>query len=253
MTEPHESFEHLQHMAHAGHEDHGAPSHKIGGFRIELIVAMLLGLAALTGALAAYAGHVAEGHSVTKYNEAVQHLVQTSYKATQSLNNSNFFYVQGNQRLQQNQALFIEYVKAVRGTDKSLANYLYKTLLPADLLKQINWWTTGDNTNKYPSPFVSADPYYNIAEYAQGAKLDKETTKTFNEGQAEVKAIFKEGQTDEHNSNGYTLVEVLIASTLFFYGLSSITHQLSIKLSFLGFGFVLFVLSVGQLIRVKYL
>src|SRR5689334_12275417 len=122
MTEPHESFEHLQHMSHSAHGHGDAPVHKIGGFRLDLLIALLLGLAALTGALAAYAGHVAEGHSVTKYNEAVQSLVKTSYEATQSLNNSNFFYVQGNQRLQQNQALFLEYIKAVRGTDKSLAS-----------------------------------------------------------------------------------------------------------------------------------
>jgi hypothetical protein len=240
------------HNVHLGHE-HSGPDHKVGGFRVELIIALLLGLAAITGALAAYSGHVTEGHAVAKYNEAVQGLVSSTYNATQSLNNSNFFYVQGNQVLQHNQALFLEYVKAARGKDTSLAVYIQKTLMSDALKKQLNWWTTGSNTTKYPSPFVAEDPYFTIPEYTQGAKLDKETTNIFKKGQKEVAAIFKEGRHDEHKSNGYTLVEVLIASALFFYGLAGVTHRLSIKLGFLGFGILLFVASVSQLIRTKYL
>ena len=43
---------------------HSDGDESVGGFRLELVIAVLLGLAALVGALSAYFGHVAEGHSI---------------------------------------------------------------------------------------------------------------------------------------------------------------------------------------------
>ena len=74
-----------------------------------------------------------------------------------------------------------------------------------------------------------------------GPGLTTETTK-----------LFKEGLDQEHRSNRYTLVEVLIASALFLYGIASVTRRVSIKLGFLGVGFVLFALSCVQIARVRW-
>src|SRR5205085_6491820 len=102
-------------------------------------------------------------------------------------------------------------------------------------------WASGKNSDKYDTPFVSPDPYYSSADYAKAAELDKETGK-----------LFEEGKKDEDQSNRYTLIEVLIVSALFLYGIASVTHRYSIKLGFLALGLVLFVLSTVQLVRVRW-
>lgn len=217
-------------MPHAGgHGGEGSGEH-IAGFRLELVIAVLLGLAAITGAFATYLGHVSEGHSIKKFNQAVQ-----------SVNDANLFYTQGNQRLIQDQAIFLEYVKAAITNQDTFAAYVQKTLMSDSLKKAVTWWETGTNTKKYDSPFVSADPVYSIAEYTKASQLDKQTT-----------ARFAEGKKDEDTSNRYTLIEVLIASALFLYGIASVTRRYSIKLGFLGLGVTLFALSVAQLVHVRY-
>jgi hypothetical protein len=220
-------------MPHVEHHP-DRPDEHIWRFRLELVIAILLGLAAIVGALAAYFGHVAEGHAVKSYNEAVR-----------SSTDSNLFYNQGNQRLIQYQSLFQEYAKdAYQGTksgDYTFPAYIQTTLMDERLSKMVTWWTTGNNTKKYNSPFVDADPYFQIEEYAKAEELDNETTK-----------LFRKGESDEKRSNRYTIVEVLIASALFLYGIASVTRRYSIKLGFLGVGFALFVLSVVQLARVRW-
>lgn len=212
----------------------GEPEHRIWRFRLELVIAVLLGIAAIVGAVAAYWGHVAEGHSVTRYNEGIR-----------TASDSSLFYNQGNQRLFHYESIFQEYAKdAYAGTktgDYTFAIYIQSQLMDERLSKMVTWWTTGNNTKKYHSPFVDADPYYVIPEFAKGAELDKETA-----------ALFEEGKDEDKKSNRYTLVEVLIASALFLYGIAGVTRGYSIKLGFLGLGFVLFVLSVVQLARVRW-
>jgi len=212
-----------------GHGGEASGEH-IAGFRLELVIALLLGLAAIVGALATYLGHVSEGHSIKRFNQAVQ-----------SVNDANLFYTQGNQKLIQDQAIFLEYVKAASTNQTNFAVYVQKTLMSDTLKKMVGWWETGKNTDKSPSPFVGADPYYSVPEYARGAELDKQTT-----------TRFAGGKKDEDTSNSYTLIEVLIASALFLYGIASVTRRYSIKLGFLGLGVVLFALSVGQLVHVRY-
>jgi len=224
-------------MAHAGHavpHAAGDDRHYVWRFRLELVIAVLLGLAAIVGALAAYFGHVAEGHAVKRYNEAVR-----------TSNDSSLFYNQGNQRLVQYESIFQEYAKdAYQGSktgDFTFAVYIQSQLMDDRLSKMVTWWTTGGRTKKYHSPFVEQDPYYVIPEFAKGRQLDKQTAQ-----------LFEDGKHDENRSNRYTLVEVLIASALFLYGIASVTRGYAIKLGFLGLGLVLFVLSVVQLARVRW-
>jgi hypothetical protein len=222
-------------MPHAGHSVAPArDEHHVWKFRLEVVIAVLLGLAAIVGAFAAYFGHVAEGHAVKQYNEAVR-----------SASDSSLFYNQGNQRLVQYQAIFQDYAKeAYQGTktgDYTFAAYIQTTLMDARLSKMVTWWTSNGNTKKYHSPFVEQDPYYVIPEFAKGAELDKQTQE-----------LFRQGKDDEHRSNRYTLVEVLIASALFLYGIASVTRGYSIKIGFLALGLVLFLVSVTQLARVRW-
>ena len=224
-------------MAHGSHSVAHAPPHAethVWRFRLEVVIAVLLGLAAIVGAFAAYFGHVAEGHAVKRYNEAVR-----------TASDSSLFYNQGNQRLVQYEAIFQDYAKeAYQGTktgDYKFPAYIQTTLMDERLSKMVTWWTSNGNTKKYHSPFVEQDPYYVIPEFAKGAELDKQTQE-----------LFEKGKEDENRSNRYTLVEVLIASALFLYGIAAVTRGYPIKIGFLALGLVLFLLSVAQLARVRW-
>ena len=93
-------------MPHVGHHEPSGREERVGGFRLELIIAILLGTAALVGALAAYASHTSQASSLANYNEAIR-----------SSSDSSLFYNQGNQRLVQYQTVFLEYAKdAFQGT-----------------------------------------------------------------------------------------------------------------------------------------
>ena len=214
-------------MPHVEHAE--GPEERLWRFRLELVIAILLGLAAIVGALAAYFGHVTEGHSISAFNSGIR-----------SSSDSNLFYNQGNQRLIQYQSIFQEYAKdAYQGTktnDYTFPAYIQTTLMDDRLSKMVTWWTSNGNTKKYHSPFVEQDPYFVIPEYTQAQKLDNQTAEQF-----------KDGRHDENKSNKYTLVEVVIASALFLYGIAGVTRRFSIKLGFLAVGFVLFVLSLVQL------
>src|SRR3954452_2947053 len=230
-------------MPHAEHHD--GPDHTVGKFRLEVIIAILLGIAAIVGALAAYFGHMAEGHSISRFNEGIR-----------SASDSSLFYNQGNQRLVQYPSIFQEYAKeAYQGTktgDYTFPAYIQTTLMDERLSKMVTWWTSNGNTKKYNSPFVDKDPYFAIPEFAKGAELDTESSKLFKEAQTVQNEKFAEAKKDEHKSNNYTLVEVLIASSLFLYGTAGVTRGYPIKLGFVTAGLVLFLLSLAQLSRARW-
>src|SRR4051794_4483947 len=241
-------------MPHAEHHD--GPDHRIGKFRLEMVIAILLGLAAIVGATAAYFGHTAEGHSISKFNEGISEANISFNQGIRSASDSSLFYNQGNQRLVQYESIFQEYAKdAYQGTktgDYTFPAYIQTTLMDERLSKMVDWWTTGTNTKKYNSPFVEQDPYFQIPEFTKGAELDKEASKLFKEAQTVQNEKFAEAKKDEHKSNNYTLVEVLIASSLFLYGIAGVTRGYPIKLGFVTAGLVLFLLSLAQLSRARW-
>jgi hypothetical protein len=227
---------------HMPHQQHPSTGEQLGPFRLELLIAILLGLAAIIGAVGAYWGHVSEGHSVTKYNSAVGLYTE----ALRSSTDSNLFYAQGNTRLVQYQQLFLEFVKALEVKDRATARYIHDNLMDDRLKKMVDWWVNGKNTGK--TPFNADDPYYVIVEYPKAAELDKQTSEQFTKG----REAFNDGLTDERRSNRYTIVEVLIASALFLYGIAGVTRRYSIKVGFLVVGFVAFVLACIQVARVRW-
>src|SRR5262249_38397698 len=133
------------HMPHVEHHQEG-PEERIWRFRLEIVIAVLLGLAALVGAAGAYFGHVAEGHSISKFNEGISAANENFNSGIRAASDSSLFYNQGNQRLVQYQSIFQEYAKdAYQGTktgDYTFPAYIQTTLMDQRLSKMVTWWTT---------------------------------------------------------------------------------------------------------------
>src|SRR3989338_7599760 len=154
----------------------------------EIVVASLLGIAALATAFAAYKASLDDGNSLQQYNQGVA----LTDKASQAYN-------EGTQELVGDQQLFLEYVKAVQTDDEELAAYVQTTLMSDNLRAGVEWWA--DQPDNGPdTPFVDENPKYTIEAYGVADELD-----------AEAQDAFRDGQQLGKRGDRYTLVTVILA------------------------------------------
>ncbi len=214
----------------------GAPKERDGkggpraeGRGFDVLIATLLGVAAVATAWAAYQAALADGRSSEQYNRSVA----LTDQASQSYN-------EGNQALVQDQAVFLEYVKAIQADDADLAAYVHDTLMSDDLVAAVDWWTKqpGDT---YPTPFVEENPAYDIAAFADASRLDDQATTAFRKAKAE-----------NQKGDRYTLVTVILAAALFLLGVAGVTRVRVVELGFLALGAVFLLGSLVQLGRIRW-
>lgn len=186
--------------------------------RLELVVAILLGLAALATAWAAYQSSQWDGEEVRAYTDA-----------NLKLADSNFFYNQGTQLAGQDEAIFLEYVTAIQQEDTDLALYIRETLMRDELLAAIEWWETQPDDGPV-TPFVEENPDWTNASYAEADALA-----------AEVEAVYARGQDANVAGDAYNLVAVLLAASLFVLGITGSFKVVTMRLLAIGVGAVLFI------------
>lgn len=193
----------------------------------EIVIAILLGLAALATAWAAYRASLDDGDSIKSYNQSVSMTDQASQA-----------YNEGTQALVQDQQVFLEYVKAIQADDEELAAYVRETLMSDDLVKGLEWWEEQPG-DEHATPFVDENPSYTIAAYEEAAKLDEE-----------AKRLFAKGKEFDDRGDRYTLVTVILAATLFLLGIASVTRVWVVKVGFMLIGTAFLIGSAVQLGRI---
>jgi hypothetical protein len=196
-----------------GHREH----------RWEIMIASLLGLAAIATAFAAYQAELKDGDSIKNFNEGIR-----------SVSDANQAYLEGNQQFVQDQGLFLEYAKAANNDDPDLAEYM-KTLMSKELVAGIDWWQ--NTKNDADTPFVDENPKYSIPAYATGEELTKKTD-----------AQFKSAKQLDEDGDRFTLITVILAATLFLYGIAAVSKNHTVRYGTAGMGFGIFLLSVVLLI-----
>jgi hypothetical protein len=190
------------------------PSH-----RWEILIATLLGLAAVATAFAAYQAELNDGDSIKNFNEGIR-----------SVSDANQAYLEGNQQFVQDQALFLEYAKAANNDDPGLAEYM-KTLMSEELRKGIDWWQ--NTKNDADTPFVDENPEYSIPAYATGEQLTKKTD-----------AQFKAARDFDEDGDRYTLITVILAAALFLYGIAAVSKNHTVRYATAAIGGSIFLLSL---------
>ena len=129
--------------------------------RLELLAAIVLGIAALLTAFATF-------QAGKKGGEALQGYSQSSAQ----LSDANQFYNQGGQTSALDQSLFVEYAIATTEGNTDVADYLRGTLMRPELSEAIDWFDANDDAE---TPFDEAEdnPYtiedYETANDARGA------------------------------------------------------------------------------------
>lgn len=195
-----------------------------GHLWLEIAIATILGLTAVTTAFAAYQGGKSERETVASYNEGIR---------DSSL--STGVLLEAEQTLSNDRALFLQYVAAAQ-SNKDLARYYLNNLMSPHLRAAVIWWSKQD---KYATPFVDANPKYRNADFVLGNKLSE----TSNE-------LFVEAKGTHKTSNRYELVTVIAAVALFLLGVAGVMHIHALRVAFLVIGSIFFLGALVQTLRI---
>lgn len=200
----------------------------IGRWSLDVILAIVLGLAAVTAAWVAFQSSMYGGEVTTRYNEGI--------RATDLASQA---YTEGNQNLVEDQGIFLEYVKAAYADDTDLAAYIRENLMSDDLASAIEWWET-DGAD-FDSPFVEENPNYVLSAFEEGAALDEEAA-----------AHFAAAETADAEGDQYDLLLVILAVVLFLLGMVGVVRGRGLRLGLFGVGGALFALSLVNLALITF-
>lgn len=196
----------------------------VEGDRFDVVLAVLLGLAAVATAFAAYKAELRDGDSIKAFNEGIRATDKASQQTTE-----------GNQQFAQDQAQFLEYAKAAQQDDTELVAYLRTSLMSEELVAGIEWWE--NDKGDANTPFVDENPKYAIAAYGEAERLDKQAGQRFEE------AVDKDDEGDR-----YTLITVILATALFLYGIASVARVTTVKLGTAAAGAAIFLIALVLLV-----
>jgi hypothetical protein len=173
--------------------------------RLEAMIAILLGIAAVFVAVAGYQSALRNGDSIDSFNQGIR-----------SINDANTFFNQAVQKQTTDQALFLEYAKATQDGNDTLRTYLRRNIMDPNLRAGLREWEN-DATDKVLSP-LTADAYQ-IPEQAEGERLEKLTNRQFETARAL-----------DNKGDRFDLVGVIVASSLFFLGIAGVMRNMRTKI-----------------------
>ena len=204
-----------------------------GGDRLELLIAIGLGLAAIVTALFVYLTDVHDDNADLAFSDGVAQVTE----ATGS-------YVTASQLRASDESLFAEYAQLAYagslGDRFSLraADYLREGIMRPELRDSVIWWSAETQkpggAERYPTPFVEDNPEYTEPEQAQAE-----------EQSATAQASFAEAQDEQTAGDTFIIADIIVASALFFFGLAGVFGHRLLKVRITALGYVLFFASIA--------
>jgi hypothetical protein len=191
---------------------------------LELIITIALGLAAVVGAFAAYRNEERNHEATLQFSLGVR-----------NFDDAGQFYSTGNATFSNDQSLFLEYAKAIQQNNKQLATYIFNNLMGPNLQAAIRWWEGPNAKSKHPArtPFTPQNPDYKIPQIAAA-----------NASTSDSRANFAVARREQDKADHYTLVEVILATSLFLYGIAGVTRNMTLKIGTLVTGLLIFAVSI---------
>lgn len=194
-------------------------------FWAEVAVATLLGLTAIAAAWSAYKATLVRDDASS-----------TSTQAIRTLNLGAGYGLHADQLLTRNEALFLEFQRALRAGHSQEAAQIERDLMRPELRRAVEWWRK-QPPGKYPNPFQDEDPYYSAPFLDASRQARTLSTQLF----AEADRITTE-------ANRYELMTVILALGLFLLGIAAVVKILGIRLGLLGAGALILIVVSGVLI-----
>jgi hypothetical protein len=198
------------------------PSLGVSERRFELAATVLLSVAAVATAWAAYQS--SRWHS--EQAEAQSASIAARVESTRQANVAN-------RQTQIDVALFTQFVDAYARDEAELARFYRRRFRPEFQPAFEGWVATRPRTNPEAplSPF--AMPEYKLAATARADRLERQAAASSHE----VKRYI-------NRADDYSLTVVLFAASLFFAGISTRLHSAPARLYVLGLGYLLFASSL---------
>lgn len=195
--------------------------------RTEIVIAILLGIAAILTAWSTFQSAQLGGAVTAAYSEGIR----LSDTASQAFNDASATDIA-------DEALFLEFAKASNAGDEATADYIYSSLMSEDLAAAVDWWLEQPDSAGYGTPFVEENPAWSTAAYDDAAAIDEEAQAKFDE------ATEKDGLGSE-----FDVLSIIIAISLFLFGVASLVRQQRIKVGLGTIGAVILVYSAIRLIQ----
>lgn len=190
--------------------------------RVEQILAVMLGLAAVVTAWSAFQSSQLGDKVQESFSEGIRLSDQASQQYNTALATDN-----------QDQALFLEYAKALVAEDEVTATYISESLMSPELLAAVEWWVDQPDENGPVSPFVEENPNWDNTSWAEAAKLDEE-----------AQQYFDTAKDSDSEGDKFDLLEVIVTLALFLFGVASLVRQQRIQVGLALVGGVILVYSI---------
>jgi hypothetical protein len=191
---------------------------------IEVIAAIVLGLAAVFTAWSAYQAVIHSGTALEAFSDSAL----TSVEAQQQLGSGDMLWTE-------DLIVFLDWEKAVRAGDTEYADHL-KGLMTWRLVEAIDWWKAQPEPRP-PSPFVEGSPIWTNYFYDRGEALQSQAHETFRKAQAA-----------SATSDRFTLSTVLYALVLFIAGIALALRRTRIAAVLLGISLVVLTGATAHLV-----
>ena len=190
--------------------------------RLELAATVLLAVAAVATAWSTYQSTQWRGEQAANYSKGTAARILSAEETTRA-----------GQKTQVDIALFSQWVDAYAAGDKRLAAF-YRRRFRAEFVPAFDAWLASKPlTNPHAAKTPFALPSYHVAEAAQATRLD-----------AQAAAHSAAADRANKRSDNYVLAVVLLASALFFAGISTKLHSVRQREALLALGWVLFLGTV---------
>lgn len=192
--------------------------------RIEVVIAILLGVAAILTAWSTFQSSQLAGSVAKEYSKGIH----AADAASQKYNDATAIEIA-------DEGIFLEYTKALHSGEQELATYIHSSLMTPELASVIDWWEAQPTSSGIATPFTSKNPNWGNPQFVAAQQLD-----------AESEAHFFEADRIDALGVAFDILSIIIAIGLFLFGVASLVRQERIKV---GLGIVGAVILVFSIIR----
>ena len=190
--------------------------------RVEQIIAVMLGLAAIITAWTAFQSSQLGDKVQESFSEGIRSSDQASQEYNTAIATDN-----------QDQAIFLEYAKALVSEDEVTATYIQESLMSPELAAAVEWWIEQPDDTGPDSPFVEENPNWDDSSWATAADLD-----------VEAQQYFDSARQADADGDKFDLLEVIVTLSLFLFGIASLVRQQKIQVGLAAVGGVILVYSI---------
>lgn len=184
--------------------------------RLETLLAVLLGIAAIITAFAAYNASLKDGDTIKAYNQGIR-----------SITDANGFYNEALQQVNRDEGVFIQFATAAVEDNLDLRDYLKEDLMDDNLRAAVKEW---EDVDDLASP-IDAEAY-EVPAQAEAEKLEKQTN-----------TRFAEAQSLDDSGDRFELAGVIGAVSLFFLGIAGVFRSSRMKYTATGIGAVVLLVA----------